>query len=101
MPAAVQQDPSYAQLADRLTGVSRRRDDVPELIEKALADPRPLPAENPADALWWRVVGSDEPTPPRTIAPPPPLPQAIRRPHPEHMHQSVAPGPERPLGLGR
>ena len=101
MPAAVQQDSSYAQLADRLTKVGRRRDDVPELVRKALADPRPLPAENPADALWWRIVGTDELAPRRTIAPQAPLPQTIRRPHPEYMHQSVAPGPERSLRLGR
>ena len=99
--AAVQQDPSYAQLADRLTGVARRRNDVHELIQKALAGPRPLPAENPADALWWRVVGTDELTPRRTIAPPPPSPQAIPRPQSEYIHQSVAPGPERSPHLGR
>jgi hypothetical protein len=63
VPPAVRKDPSYAQLTDRLTGVSRRRADVPELIRKALADPRPLPAENPAAALWWRVVTADASTP--------------------------------------
>lgn len=33
--------------------------DVPALIRQALAEPRALPAEDPADALWWRIVGAD------------------------------------------
>ena len=87
-------------------GGARRRDDVPELIQQALADPRPLPVENPADALWWRIVGSDEPTPPRNHRPaadvaagdPPPPPRTHA---PKRCPRTRAPAGPRSLNESR
>ena len=51
LPPAVQRDPRSAALRTRLTALLSSGADVPNLIETALAEKRPLPVENPADAL--------------------------------------------------
>lgn len=78
LPPTVRDDQFSAQLEHRLTELYRRRRDLPALIQKALDDPRPLPAENAADALWWRVIAADASTPR-------PAPKPMTVPHrPKH-----------------
>jgi DNA primase catalytic core len=48
-------DPYWATLAERLTAAERAGIDVTSLI-RAAGD-RPLPDEQPAAALWWRLAG--------------------------------------------
>ena len=48
-------DPYWATLADRLTAVDRAGIDVAALTRAVAAD-RPLPDEQPAAALWWRLA---------------------------------------------
>lgn len=46
-------DPFWPVLAERLTGADRAGIDVPALIQSVAL--RPLPDEQPAAALWWRL----------------------------------------------
>jgi DNA primase catalytic core len=48
-------DPYWPTLAERLTAAQRTGIDVTSLV-RAVSD-RPLPDEQPAAALWWRVAG--------------------------------------------
>jgi DNA primase catalytic core len=47
-------DPYWPELAERLAGTDRAGIDVPGLVRAAAAE-RPLPDEQPAAALWWRI----------------------------------------------
>jgi DNA primase catalytic core len=49
-------DPYWATLADRLTAVERAGIDITALT-RAVAAEGPLPDEQPAAALWWRLAG--------------------------------------------
>jgi DNA primase catalytic core len=49
-------DPYWATLADRLTAVERAGINIAALT-RAVAAERPLPDEQPAAALWWRLAG--------------------------------------------
>jgi DNA primase catalytic core len=52
-------DPYWPTLADRLTTGERAGIDIPALV-RAATD-RPLPDEQPAAALWWRLAGQLSP----------------------------------------
>jgi len=49
-------DPYWPTLADRLSAVDRAGIDITAMIEAVAAD-GPLPDEQPAAALWWRLAG--------------------------------------------
>ena len=99
LPSAVTADTQAAALARRLDDLRRRRPDVALLIQKSLDEPRPLPVENPADALWWRVIAADASTPPpKRLSLLPHLPHPTGRQVEEH---SLSPRRDRPGGFGR
>ena len=56
LPEDVTSDPAVSRLLERLTGLGRAGLDVQPLIDAATSEPRPLPTEVPADALWWRIA---------------------------------------------
>jgi DNA primase catalytic core len=62
LPEQVTSDPHRRMLTDHLDALDRAGLNVPHLIKTALAEPRPLPTEVPADALWWRIVRHLGPT---------------------------------------
>ncbi|MCW2855873.1 MAG: primase catalytic core, N-terminal domain [Marmoricola sp.] len=99
LPSTVTADTQSAALARRLDDLQRRRPDVALLIQKSLDEPRPLPVENPADALWWRVVAADatlpKPNPEPAVAAAPQLPSQSAS-SPWHTRQ-----PERAPGIAR
>jgi len=81
LPVLVTRDAGATALAARLRQLQQSAD-VPALIEVALAAPRPLPIENPADALWWRILGA----------------QAMQRQGPKQpVRETVSPHSVRPL----
>ncbi len=53
---ALARDPEGLVIARRLHALAEKGIDVPQVVERALAE-GPLPAERPASALWWRVAG--------------------------------------------
>ena len=58
LPPEVRRDSGAGVLRTKLTELHGSGIDVPKLVETALAERRVLPVENPADALWWRIVGA-------------------------------------------
>jgi len=56
LPPEVLDDPYWPRLADRLTALHRDHVDIDGLVQTASSG-RPLPDEQPAAALWWRMVG--------------------------------------------
>jgi DNA primase catalytic core len=62
LPEKVTSDPHRRMLTDHLDAFDRAGLNVPHLIKTALTEPRPLPTEVPADALWWRIVRHLGPT---------------------------------------
>ncbi len=86
---ALARDPGRLVIARRLHALAERGVDVPQVVERALAE-GPLPGEHAASALWWRVfsaAGSRLGWPPaptkevwETIDPP-----RRRRPEEEHL----------------
>ncbi len=75
--------------------------DVSILIQKASNDLRPLPVENPAAALWWRIVAADAstpgPAPKRRI---PLLPAMTQTSHDYNEDYSYSPRPDNSPGIG-
>ncbi len=57
LPTVLEADPRRHLLNDRLTALRRADVDVDQLVATALAEPRPLPHDVPADALWFRIAG--------------------------------------------
>ncbi|MCZ4499982.1 MAG: primase catalytic core, N-terminal domain [Marmoricola sp.] len=99
LPADVTADSQSAALARRLDDLQARRPDVALLIQRSLDQPRPLPVENPADALWWRIVAAD-------AAGPKPDPQPAVAAMPQRPPQTAESPrqitrPERSPGVGR
>lgn len=99
LPPEVLRSPGI--LRTRLTELHTSGADVPGLIAHAIAEPRPLPVENPGDAPWWRVVGAHATTP-RVTTPPPnqagqsaPAPRPALRPE---LYPSMSPTRDRPRG---
>lgn len=101
LPGQVTDDPTAPALARRLEDLSNTGVDVHELLTTALDQGRPLPAENPADALWWRILAAH--TPPPHLATPNPV--RHRAPVPIPRVEPPAPPYARPLdrgpGIGR
>jgi hypothetical protein len=58
LPAEATKDPAAYTLNRRLSGLGGEGAQVAELIALGLRAARPLPAENPADALWWRIYAA-------------------------------------------
>ena len=56
LPDEVRTDQHLSLLLDHLDALDRAGLDVVGLVTSALDEPRPLPTEVPADALWWRIV---------------------------------------------
>jgi len=52
----VTQDPGLSRLTQHLDALTAAGLDVTGLLAQAVAEPRPLPDEYAADALWWRIV---------------------------------------------
>lgn len=99
LPAAVLDVWAGSRLRRRLDALRQHRPDLPALIQKALGAPQPLPVENPADALWWRIVAADASTPP-----PKPKPGLIpkqERPREKAETRSPYQHPDRSPGVGR
>lgn len=99
LPVVVTSDKQAASLARRLDDLQRNRPDVAALIHQALAEPRPLPIENPADALWWRIVAADASTPAST--PEPALPTEWQRPRQSGESPRYNQRIDRSPGIGR
>ena len=49
-------DPGLGRLTQHLDALTAAGLDVTGLLAQAVAEPRPLPDEHAADALWWRIV---------------------------------------------
>lgn len=56
LPDEVVGDPAFARMTEHLRALMNAGLDVSDLLGKAIAEPRPLPDEHAADALWWRIV---------------------------------------------
>jgi DNA primase catalytic core len=56
LPSAVTEDPGLGRLTQHLDALTAAGLDVTGLLAQAVAEPRPLPDEHAADALWWRIV---------------------------------------------
>lgn len=86
---ALARDPDRLVIARRLHALAERGVDVPQVVERALAE-RQLPDEHAASALWWRVFSTAgvrlgwPPAPEKevweTVIPP-----TRRRPEEEHL----------------
>jgi len=70
LPEAVRSDPHVQNLERRLTTLHNAGADPAQLIDDALAEPRPLPVEHPAAALWWRITRRVDPAALRTAESP-------------------------------
>jgi DNA primase catalytic core len=57
LPHYVRTDPNCGRLTQRLSALANAGTAVDDLLNRVLTEPRPLPDEHAADALWWRVVG--------------------------------------------
>jgi hypothetical protein len=57
LPPTVRRDPRVTVLCERLSTLHDAGTGVERLLRTAADLHRPLPAEQPADALWWRIVG--------------------------------------------
>jgi len=102
LPAEVTDDPAARALGSRLSELNATGADVATLITKALDDDRPLPAENPAAAVWWRIVGADAATPrpePKSALTLRPQPDRTHRP--EHLTSTYSRPVDRGRGIGR
>ena len=66
LPETVRSDTYVANLERRLTTLHNADVDPARLIADALAEPRPLPVEHPAAALWWRITRHVDPAALRT-----------------------------------
>jgi hypothetical protein len=82
LPAEVTDDPAVHNLKHRLSGLASEGAQVSELIPLSLRADQSLPAENPADALWWRIVAADAASPRH---------EATRVPAPRMIHQRTKP----------
>lgn len=100
LPVAVLEDLGAGRLRRRLEGLRQGRPDVPDLIQQALDNPRQLPVENPADALWWRVVAADASTPQPKPKPTHALPREPERIS-HHQDYPYSRRPDRSPGIGR
>jgi hypothetical protein len=56
LPDQVNTDPSAPRLRERLHSLNETGADVTAALSAALEQPNRLPADVPADALWWRVL---------------------------------------------
>jgi DNA primase catalytic core len=56
LPTEVRHDTGYPALAAHLAALDHAGVAVEPLVATALTEPRPLPEEHTADALWWRIV---------------------------------------------
>ena len=86
---ALARDPGRLVVARRLHALEEKGVDVPQAVERALAE-GPLPDEHAASALWWRVLGG---TNARRGWPPAPEKEEVwetidppRRRRPEEQH---------------
>jgi hypothetical protein len=59
LPPTVRRDPRVTVLSERLSTLHDAGAGVERLLRTAGRPPRPLPAEQPADALGWRIVGEE------------------------------------------
>lgn len=60
LPTEVTKDPAAYNLKRRLSGLGVEGAQLAELICVGLRTARPLPVENPADALWWRICAAHD-----------------------------------------
>jgi len=81
----VRRDPRVTVLCERLSTLHDAGAGVERLLRTAADLPRPLPAEQPADAFWWRIGGeearhrSTTPKAPRMREPETPLSREAER----------------------
>ena len=56
LPQAVQSDPEFTRLSERIGALQAAQINIAGLLASALEQDHPLPDERAADALWWRIV---------------------------------------------
>ena len=56
LPDVVRDDPWSSVLGQRLANLERHGADLTALLDQAFTADRPLPDEQPAAAVWWRLV---------------------------------------------
>ena len=56
LPDVVRDDPWSSVLGQRLANLERHGADLTALLDEAFTADRPLPDEQPAAAVWWRLV---------------------------------------------
>jgi hypothetical protein len=105
LPPTVRRDPRVTVFCERLSTLHDAGAGVERLLRTAADFPRPLPAEQPADALWWRIVGeearhrSTTPKAPRMREPETPLSreaERLRQVHKQEVAHRMLQRPDRP-----